>query len=108
MDRRVTELISAAERNIEERKFDAAIKKLEAAEQIDPENKSVELIRTLINSLRGTPGIRRQNPKTTVNPNESPVAPKPSHLHQTKKTKQIKSSQISSLFEKLRAGKFFQ
>ncbi len=102
MNRRVTELISAAERNIEEQQFDAAIRQLEAAEQIDPDNKSVELIRTLINSLQGTPGIRKQNLAATVDPKKPPI------VRETAKQKQIKSSQISSLFEKLRQGKFFQ
>lgn len=106
MDRRVTELISAAERNIEERQFDAAIKQLEAAEQIEPDNKSVELIRSLIDSLQGTPRLRKQN-LATATATGGTGNRKPTAERAIKTKKQIKSSQISSLFDRLRQGKFF-
>ncbi len=51
MDSRIAVLISAAEKNIEECRFADALDHLAAAEQIDPHNRSVRMIKELVKSL---------------------------------------------------------
>jgi hypothetical protein len=51
MDSRIAVLISAAEENIEANKYAEALEQLAAAEQIEPNNKSVRMIKELVKSL---------------------------------------------------------
>lgn len=52
MDPRITSFISEAEKNIEARQYAVALEALAAAETIDPNNKSVQMIRDLVKSLQ--------------------------------------------------------
>ncbi|MER3523410.1 MAG: hypothetical protein C4326_04915 [Ignavibacteria bacterium] len=52
MNDRIIQLISAAEQAIEEQRYDAAMELLAAAEQIEPNNKSIQMTKELVASLR--------------------------------------------------------
>ncbi|MBI5472474.1 MAG: hypothetical protein HY961_09035 [Ignavibacteriae bacterium] len=88
MDERITHFISEAEKNIESRQYGAALEALAAAETIDPENKSVEMIKNLVKSLQVDVGSLTKHPTTaaTVSANVIP----------------------GSFFDKLRNGKFLK
>jgi hypothetical protein len=52
MDSRITELISSAEEHIESKQYAVALEQLSVAEQIEPNNKSIQMIRSLVQSLQ--------------------------------------------------------
>lgn len=52
MDQRITQLISAAEKNIELQQYSLALEQLTAAEEFEPENKSIKMTRDLVRSLQ--------------------------------------------------------
>lgn len=60
MNDRVVQLISAAEHAIEEQRYEVAMELLAAAEQIEPDNKSIQMTKELVASL-GT-----ERPKRSV------------------------------------------
>ncbi len=52
LDNRITQLISAAEKNIESQQYSLALEQLAAAEEFEPNNKSIKMIRDLVRSLQ--------------------------------------------------------
>lgn len=52
MNDRVTQLIAAAEKHIESKHYSVALQQLAAAEQIEPDNKSIQMIKELVKSLQ--------------------------------------------------------
>lgn len=63
MDGRIALLITKAEHHIMEQDYEAAEECISAAERIDPQNRSVEMLRELVDTLqrnnRRTPGLMR-------------------------------------------------
>lgn len=75
MESRILQLISSAEKNIEARQYNAALEQLKAAEQIDPENKSIPMITQIVKSLQSesaSPKNIRQHLSVTIDP-QSPT-----------------------------------
>ena len=71
MDSRITELISDAEKHIESKQYPVALEQLAAAEQIEPDNKSIHMIRELVKSLQAEkikPSALKRLLSVTVDP----------------------------------------
>jgi hypothetical protein len=71
MNNRITQLISAAERHIELRDYDAALDNLAVAERIEPNNKSIHMIKELVKSLQAEktkPSVLKRFLSVTIDP----------------------------------------
>ncbi len=72
MDSRITHLISAAEKSIEARQYAVALEQLAAAEEFEPKNKSIQMIRDLVRSLQSEQPEQFQSGRSlsvTIDPN---------------------------------------
>ncbi len=71
IDNRITQFISAAEKHIESQHYSLALEQLAAAEQIEPDNKSIKMIRDLVRSLQADYPNRTQSSRflsVTIDP----------------------------------------
>lgn len=71
MDSRITQLISAAEKHIASRHYSVALEQLAAAENIEPDNRSIQMIRELVKSLQAEttkPSLLKRFMPVTVDP----------------------------------------
>ncbi len=78
MDNRITQLISAVEKNIESRQYSLALEQLTAAEEFEPNNKSIKMIRDLVRSLQSDHTAQSQSSRflsVTIDP-KSPTGVK--------------------------------
>ena len=71
IDNRITQLISAAEKSIESQQYSLALEQLAAAEEFEPNNKSIKMIRDLVRSLQADHSNQSQSSRclsVTVDP----------------------------------------
>lgn len=71
MDNSITQLISAAEKSIESQQYNLALEQLAAAEEFEPNNRSIKMIRDLVRSLQSDHTSQSQSSRflsVTVDP----------------------------------------